>query len=136
MSGKTIYVGNLNYRRDEKGIMFLFSKYGYIQEIKIPLDPKTKLKKGLAFVHMPNGKDADKAIAALNGMEVDGRTLKVSEAIESIDFKINATGDKKDKQKKKDDKEDKLVTMMSERRTKRKKGQLPKLLEFLESRQK
>ena len=82
-STTTIYVGNLSYQRNEKDIMYLFNKYGYVSFVRITRDKKTHKPKGIAFVQMSDKEGARKAIEALNGKQVDGRTLKVSEAIES-----------------------------------------------------
>jgi U11/U12 small nuclear ribonucleoprotein SNRNP31 len=79
----TIYIGNLNYKRDEDGIKRLFSKYGHVSFVYILKDKKTKLSKGVAFVDMPNKTKAIEAISVLNGSEIDGRTVKVSIAQEN-----------------------------------------------------
>ena len=82
----TIYVGNLNYKRDEQKIKHLFSRYGYVKEVFLMKDQTTKQSKGFAFVIMPKLADATKAIEALDGKEIDGRTLKVSIAKERDDL--------------------------------------------------
>ncbi len=74
----TIYVGNLSYNRNEDGILGLFKNYGYIKNIKVMREGKEDKSKGVAFVDMVNKEDALKAIHALDGSLVDGRTLKVS----------------------------------------------------------
>lgn len=79
----TIYIGNLNYRKDEESIKKMFSPFGKVKDVYILVDAKTKLKKGIAFVRMYKNDEAQKAINYLNGREIDGRTLKVSKAIES-----------------------------------------------------
>ena len=79
----TIYIGNLSYKKREGEIKKLFQNFGKVTYVKIVLDPKTEKSKGIAFVQMPNEKDALKAIDQLNGKIVDERTLKVSIAIES-----------------------------------------------------
>ena len=81
-TGKTVYIGNLNYRRDEEGIKFLFSKFGKVKSVEIMTDPDGEKKLGYAFVRMYRTSEALLAIKSLNGKIVDGRTLKVSEAIE------------------------------------------------------
>lgn len=80
-NGMTLYVGNLRYSRDEKGIKFLLSKFGKVKSVKLVIDFRTKKSKGFAFVEMATTKAGREAIQKLNGTEVDGRTLKVSEAI-------------------------------------------------------
>ncbi|MCK5883106.1 MAG: hypothetical protein KAG61_05410 [Bacteriovoracaceae bacterium] len=79
--GMTLYVGNLRYSRDEKGIKFLLSKYGKVKTVKLVIDYRTKKSKGFAFVEMGTSKGGREAIQKLDGTEIDGRTLKVSEAI-------------------------------------------------------
>lgn len=79
----TIYIGNLSYKKREGEIKKLFQHFGKVTYVKIVLDPKTEKSKGIAFVQMPNEKDALKAISQLNGKVVDDRTLKVSVAIEN-----------------------------------------------------
>ena len=76
--GATVYIGNLNYQKDEIGVRNLFKKYGKVVRVKLIRDPKTNLKKGFGFAQMPNKEDALKAVKGLNGMQLDGRTLKVS----------------------------------------------------------
>ncbi len=74
----TIYVGNLSYQKTEQGILEIFRKFGYVSFIRITRDKRTLRSKGIAFVQMQNKKAAEKAIQALNGTQLDGRTLKVS----------------------------------------------------------
>ena len=74
----SVYVGNLSYNRDENGILGLFKQYGFIKGIKLMREGKEDKSKGVAFVDMVNMNDALRAITALDGTLVDGRTLKVS----------------------------------------------------------
>jgi RNA recognition motif-containing protein len=74
----TLYVGNLSYKKDEYQIKAMLEKFGKVKYVKIVVDPKTSVSKGIAFVQMPNGKHAKLAIDALNDNLIDGRTLKVS----------------------------------------------------------
>jgi len=76
--GATVYVGNLNYKKDEIEVRNLFRKHGKVIRVKLMKDPKTNLKKGFGFVQMPNKDDALKAIKEFDGKQLDGRTLKVS----------------------------------------------------------
>lgn len=78
----TIYIGNLNYRRDESAVKKMFDHFGKVIFVNLIKDPKTKKRKGMGFVKMINSKDANRAIEYLNGRSVDGRTLKVSIAKE------------------------------------------------------
>jgi RNA recognition motif-containing protein len=74
----TLYIGNLNYKKDEYQVKAMLEKFGKVKYVKIVVDPKTSVSKGIAFVQMPNGKHAKQAIDALNDTLMDGRTLKVS----------------------------------------------------------
>ncbi len=78
----TIYVANLNYRRDEDGIKELFAPYGYVKSVKIVYKEDKTKKTGIAFVQMTNEEKANKAISELNGKIIDDRTLKVSVALD------------------------------------------------------
>lgn len=79
----TIYVGNLRYTRTEEDVYQLFKRYGRVISAKLILDKKTQKSKAIAFVRMQSKDAAEMAISQLNGKEVDGRTLKVSIAIEN-----------------------------------------------------
>ncbi len=85
----TVYIGNLVYSKNEKSILNLFKSYGYVNFVRINRDKKTKKSKGIAFVQMKNRNEALKAIKALNGKQLDGRTLKVSIALENNKPKKN-----------------------------------------------
>ena len=80
--GKMIYIGNLKYNIDEKELAGIFRKFGKVKEVNLVRIPKTEKSKGIAFVNMFKADEADKAIKSLNGKIIDGRTVKVSEAIE------------------------------------------------------
>ncbi len=75
-----IYVGNLSYATTEDALRTEFSKHGAVDEVTIVVDRFTGRSRGFAFVNMPNSTEANAAIAAINGMEIDGRTLSVNEA--------------------------------------------------------
>ena len=80
MSVQKLYVGNLNYRSTEEKLKELFSTYGEVTSVNIITDGFTGRPRGFAFVEMATEEAASAAIAALNGQEVDGRTLTVNEA--------------------------------------------------------
>ena len=77
----TIYVGNLNYKRDEVGLKKIFSKYGKVQSVKLIIDQAKEQSKGIAFIKMKKPEQANMAVKGLNGQVIDGRTLKVSLAL-------------------------------------------------------
>jgi RNA recognition motif-containing protein len=76
---KKVYVGNLSFQATEEQVRDLFSEYGEIESIAMINDRDTGRFRGFCFVEMESGA-ADAAIAALDGMEVDGRNLRVNEA--------------------------------------------------------
>lgn len=75
-----IYVGNLHYHLEEEQLKNAFANYGQVGEVKIIIDKFTGRSKGFGFVEMPNASEAQAAIAALEGQELQGRTMKVNEA--------------------------------------------------------
>ena len=79
----TIYIGNLSYTRTKESIRTLFQKFGGVSFVNIILDKGTARSKGFGFVQMKSQVAATKAIAELNGSLLDGRTIKVSVAVES-----------------------------------------------------
>jgi RNA recognition motif-containing protein len=80
--GKRLYVGNLSYGVTEADLRDVFSTAGDISEVKVVLDRDTGRPRGFAFVEMANDGGAAKAIAQLNGRELQGRALNVKEAQE------------------------------------------------------
>jgi RNA recognition motif-containing protein len=77
---KNIYVGNMSYDTTADTLRELFEAYGEVEEVSVITDRATGRPRGFAFVVMADEEAADAAIAALNGQDVDGRTLRVNEA--------------------------------------------------------
>jgi cold-inducible RNA-binding protein len=75
-----IYVGNLSYSTTEDALRAKFQEHGTVDEVTIVVDRFTGRSRGFAFVNMPNSAEANAAIAAINGQEIDGRTVSVNEA--------------------------------------------------------
>jgi len=75
-----IYVGNLSYNTDGEGLRAAFSEFGEVTSAEAVVDRETGKSRGFGFVEMPNKAEAEAAIKALNGKEVDGRALNVNEA--------------------------------------------------------
>ena len=75
-----LYVGNLRASATEDMLRSLFEKYGTVERVNIVTDPDTGQPRDFGFVDMSNHAEAVKAIAALNGWELDGSTLNVNEA--------------------------------------------------------
>lgn len=78
--GTKLYVGSLPYSTTEQQLNELFSQYGSVQSAKVITDRYTGQSRGFGFVEMATGEEAQKAITALNGSELGGRTLVVNEA--------------------------------------------------------
>lgn len=77
---KNIFVGNLDFNTSEDELRQLFEAYGQVDRVSIMTDRDTGRSRGFGFVEMTNAEDGEKAIAALNGSQVGGRTLNVNEA--------------------------------------------------------
>jgi cold-inducible RNA-binding protein len=77
---KNIFVGNLDFNTNEDELRRLFEAHGQVDRVSIMTDRDTGRSRGFGFVEMANAEEGDKAIAALNGTQVGGRTLNVNEA--------------------------------------------------------
>ncbi len=75
-----IYVGNLSFEVTDDDLRQLFSPYGEVESANVIKDRFSGESRGFGFVEMPSKKDADAAIAALNGTDVKGRTITANEA--------------------------------------------------------
>ena len=75
-----IYVGNLSWNLKDQDLSNLFASHGEVVSAKIVTDKFTNRSKGFGFVEMANDDQAQAAIAALNGTEVDGRNIVVNES--------------------------------------------------------
>ena len=78
--GKKLYVGNLTYGVTDSTLEQLFAAHGTVQSAQVIMDRDTGRSKGFGFVEMNSDAEAQAAITALNGKEVDGRALTVNEA--------------------------------------------------------
>ncbi|MBB5218009.1 MAG: RNA-binding protein [Treponema sp.] len=79
---KKVYAGNLNFITTEESLNAAFSKFGQVNSAVLIKDRDTNQSKGFGFVEFENDEDADRAIAAMNGKEFDGRKIRVSVAEE------------------------------------------------------
>jgi cold-inducible RNA-binding protein len=77
---KNIFVGNLDFSATESSIRSLFEPYGNVERVNVVTDRDTGRSRGFAFVEMTDSAEADRAITALNGSNLDGRTLNINEA--------------------------------------------------------
>ena len=78
--GRKLYVGNLSYEVDSSALQNLFTAHGTVESAQVITDRDTGRSKGFGFVEMGNDSEAQAAIAAMNGVEQDGRALTVNEA--------------------------------------------------------
>ena len=75
-----IYVGNLSYDTTDASLRTAFEAHGEVSSAQVITDRDTGRSRGFGFVEMPSGDEARAAIEALNGTELDSRTLNVNEA--------------------------------------------------------
>ena len=75
-----LYVGNLSFSTTEETLQAEFGAHGQVEEVAVITDRDTGRPRGFAFVSMANDNDGRAAIEALNGTEIDGRTITVNEA--------------------------------------------------------
>jgi cold-inducible RNA-binding protein len=77
---KNIFVGNLSFNTNEDELRQIFEGYGQVDRVSILTDRDTGRSRGFGFVEMASDEDGEKAIAALNGSQIGGRTINVNEA--------------------------------------------------------
>jgi len=82
MSSAKLYVGNLSYSTSEAGVRALFEQHGEVASVNLITDRDSGRPKGFGFVEMASPEMAEAAKAALDGTQLDGRTLKVDVAKE------------------------------------------------------
>ena len=78
--GKKLYVGNMSYDVDNAKLEQLFAEHGTVESAQVIIDRGSGRSKGFGFVEMGSDDEAQAAIAALDGNEIDGRALKVNVA--------------------------------------------------------
>jgi cold-inducible RNA-binding protein len=78
--GQKLYVGNLSYGMTDTDLQKLCEPYGTVQSAQVIMDRETGRSKGFGFVEMASSDEAQAAITALNGQDVNGRALTVNEA--------------------------------------------------------
>ncbi|HEX3748115.1 MAG TPA: RNA-binding protein [Bryobacteraceae bacterium] len=77
---KNIFVGNLDFSATDSTVRSLFERYGTVDRVNLVTDRDTGRARGFGFVEMSDSAQADQAIAALNGYNLEGRALNVNEA--------------------------------------------------------
>jgi len=80
---KKLFIGGLNFKTSEDGLRMAFEAIGAIEEVKIVTDYETGRSKGFGFVTFADPAHASEAISQFDGQEVDGRRVKVSEAVDN-----------------------------------------------------
>jgi RNA recognition motif-containing protein len=78
--GRKLYCGNLSYSVTSDSLRTMFAAHGKVDSAEVIMDRSTGQSKGFGFVEMGSDQEAQKAIAALNGQDNDGRKLTVNEA--------------------------------------------------------
>ena len=76
----SIYVGNLSYQVAEEDLKQVFAEYGTVKKAQLPIDRETGRVRGFGFIEMSSDAEEEAAIAALDGSEWMGRSLKVNKA--------------------------------------------------------
>jgi cold-inducible RNA-binding protein len=94
---KNIFVGNLDFNTSEDELRQLFQAYGQVDRVSIMTDRDTGRSRGFGFVEMTNAEEGEKAIAALNGNQVGGRTLNVNEARPKVERGVGGGGGGRDR---------------------------------------
>jgi len=79
---KKVFVGGLSWGTKDDGLRRAFEAYGAVSEARVITDRETGRSRGFGFVTFEDANAASKAIAEMNGKELDGRSIKVSEAQE------------------------------------------------------
>jgi cold-inducible RNA-binding protein len=80
--GNRLFVGNLSFATTQAAVEQAFSAVGEVTEVALPTDRESGRPRGFAFITMADAQGAARAIAELNGMELDGRAIRVDEAQE------------------------------------------------------
>ena len=78
--GKKLYVGNLSYSVTDDSLREQFEEVGTVESAKVIIDRETNRSKGFAFVEMASDAEAEAAIKKFDGVSIEGRALRVSEA--------------------------------------------------------
>jgi cold-inducible RNA-binding protein len=79
-TGTALYVGNLSFESTENDLQDLFEQHGTVNEVHLMMDRMTGKSRGFAFVTMSDDTQANAAMSALNGRDLNGRNLTVNEA--------------------------------------------------------
>jgi RNA recognition motif-containing protein len=88
-----IYIGNMSFDTTEENLRQAFEGFGEVSSCNVIMDKFSGKPRGFAFVEMTNGDQANAAIGGLDGKDMDGRALKVSEARPRTDNNTGNRGD-------------------------------------------
>jgi cold-inducible RNA-binding protein len=77
-----LFVGNLSFQTNADSVRHVFEEFGAVEDVHLVTDRETGRSRGFAFVTMSTGEEAQKAIADMNGQNLDGRPLRVNLAEE------------------------------------------------------
>ena len=94
---KNIFVGNLSFNTNEDELRQAFEAYGQVDRVSIMTDRDTGRSRGFGFVEMASAEDGEKAIAALNGTQLGGRTINVNEARPKVERAAGGGRDRGDR---------------------------------------
>ena len=90
--GVKMYVGNLSFDTTEDTLRSTFGEFGTVTDVFLPVHRDSGTPRGFAFVTLSERDAAEKAIAAWDGKELDGRTLKVNESKPKVDYAAGGGG--------------------------------------------
>ena len=76
-----LFVGNLSWSTTDNSLRAFFEQVGQVESARVVMDKMTGRSRGFGFVEMPNAEEAQKAIADLNEQDLDGRNIRVNEAL-------------------------------------------------------
>lgn len=76
-----LFIGNLSWSTTDDSLKAFFEQIGQVASARVVMDRMTGKSRGFGFVEMPNAEEAQKAIADLNERDLDGRNIRVSEAM-------------------------------------------------------
>ncbi len=93
--GTTLYVGNLGYEVTDRDLSKMFEVHGTVESAQVNMDRNQRRSMGFGFVEMQTSQEAQAAIAALNGQDAGGRTLKVHEAEAKTEGGRSARGERR-----------------------------------------
>jgi cold-inducible RNA-binding protein len=78
--GKKLFVGGLSWNTTDQGLRDAFSRFGEVSDAKVITDRDTGRSRGFGFVTFSDGSAGEQAMSAMDGTQLDGRTIRVNEA--------------------------------------------------------